>query len=408
MSDPLLRSPSPDPEHRAGPGEARPPAVPDGMWCAIPVYNHGGSVVRVARACMAWIPRVVVIDDGSTDLDVAGRLAGSGITVLRHTTRRGKGAALQTALAHIAAQGGRWMITLDADGQHNPDELPRFFAVVAAEPDAVVLGLRDLQGPETPGSCRVRRAVSNFWLLMETGLAIPDAASGFRAYPVDLVTQLPLRTRHFDFDLEVLVRAAWAGLPLRSVPVRARFADNPTRASHFELWRDHLRMAWLHARLIVRRIAPYPIRRLVAPPPAAGLFRSPRTFWQRLLKSNATPTGLGVSAGLGVLLGALPLPGVHSLLILAVTLRLHLNPAMALVSQNLCIPPFVPVLCIQVGHYVLYREWLVDFTFRTWVSQAGVRLLEWGVGALLLGPLLGAVTGYVTYSILRAMRSRGT
>lgn len=405
MSDPLLRRPSFDPESR--PDLPR-PAVPDALWCAIPVFNHGASVDRVARACLAWIPRVVVMDDGSTDLDVATRLAGSGITVLRHASRRGKGAALRTALAHIAAQGGRWMVTLDADGQHDPADLPRFFAAVTEEPAAVVLGQRDMQRPETPGSCRVRRAVSNFWLLMETGLSIPDAASGFRAYPVDLIAQLPLRARHFDFDLEVLVRAAWAGLPIRSVPVGARFAADPTRASHFDLGRDHLRMAWLHARLIVRRIAPYPIRRLVAPPPAAGLFRSPRTFWQRLLKSNATPTGLGVSAGLGVLLGALPLPGVHSVLILAVTLRLHLNPAMALVSQNLCIPPFVPVLCIQVGHYVLYREWLVEFTFQTWVSQAGTRLLEWGLGALLLGPLLGAVTGYLTYSILRAMRSRGT
>ena len=385
-----------------------PPAAPDGLWCAIPTFNHGASVAPIARACQAWVQRVVVIDDGSTDVDLQRVFAGSGITVIRHTTRRGKGAAIRTALAHVAAQGGRWMVTLDADGQHDPADLPRFFAALTAEPEAIVLGLRNLQGPETPGSCRVRRAVFNFWLLMETGLSIPDAASGFRVYPVDLVSQLPLRARHFDFDLEVLVRAAWAGLPLRSVPVRARFAADPTRASHFELWRDHLRMAWLHTRLIVRRIAPYPIRRLVAPPAAPSLFRSPRTLWQRMLKSNATPTGLGVSAGLGVLLGALPVPGGHSVLILAVTLRLHLNPAMALVSQNLCIPPFVPVLCIQVGHYVLYREWLRDFTFQTWVSQAGARLLEWGVGALLLGPLLGAVTGYLTYAVLRAMRSRAT
>ena len=382
------------------------PAVPDGLWCVIPVCRPGRSAVDFVRACRAVMPRVLVVADGFADADLAQAWAGTDITLLRYTEHHGKGHVLRAALDYVHAQGGRWMVTLDAEGGYVPSDLLRLAPLLEAEPDAVILGTRDLQAQHGPGGLRLSRAICNFWVLMETGLSLPDTTSGFRCYPVHWVLQLPLRTRHDQFETELLVRAAWAGLPVRSLPVSGGLSVPTAPASPVARRRQRARLTRLHTRLILRRIAPVPVPRLIQPPRQPGRFTNPRALWQLMLKSNASPAGLGVSAGLGVLLGALPLPGGHSVLILAVTLRLHLNPAMALISQNLCMPPFVPVLCIQLGHYLLHREWLSDITFQTWVTQVGARLLEWGLGALLVGPVLALVTGYLTYGILRALRGR--
>ena len=381
-------------------------AAPEGLWCVIPVYNNAATVAAVARGCRALVPHVLVVDDGSTDAQVADLLAGTDIAVVRHPERQGKGRALATALAHVRGRGGRWMITVDADGQHLPEDIPLFFPVLEAEPEAIVIGARDLASEHVPESSRFGRSFSNFWVLLETGHALSDTQSGFRAYPVDLVSRLPLRSAHYDFEIEVLVRAAWAGLPIRSVPVRVWYPPPGERVSHFDKRRDNARLSRLHARLVLRRLAPWPNRRLVAPPPRRWKLPNLREVWRRMVSTNATPAGLAVSVGLGVLIGALPLLGVHSALIVAVAMRLHLNPAAALVSQNLCIPPFVPVLCIQIGHVLLTGSRIEDFTFSTWVSHAGARLLEWLLGSLLVGPALGILAGLLTYPVFRAVRAR--
>lgn len=382
------------------------PVPPPGLWCVIPVHNHAATVGAVARACRAQVPRVLVVDDGSTDTDVARLLRDTDITVLRHPQRQGKGQALVTALNHVSAHGGRWMLTLDADGQHLPEDIPRFFPLLSGAPNALVIGARDMQVENVPSSSRFGRSFSNFWVRLETGLPLDDTQSGFRAYPVELVRQLPLTRHHFDFEIEVLVRAAWAGLLIQSVPVRVWYPPPSERVTHFDKRLDNLRLSRLHARLVFRRLWPVSPRRLVRPATTVSLWRQPRAFLSSLLKTNMSPSGLAVSAGLGVLLGSLPVFGFHSPLILAAALRLHLNLAMALASQNLCTPPLVPVLCIQIGHYLLHGSWLSDFTYQSWVVEAGPRFLEWWLGSLLLGPPLAVLTGLLAFPVLSAFRRR--
>ncbi len=228
--------------------------VPDGTWCAIPVYNNAGTAATVARASREQVPRVLVVDDGSTDGDLRAALADTDILVLRHPVRRGKGAALRTALEHVAAQGGRWLVTLDGDGQHLPADIPRFFPAMEAGPETLLVGCRDLSGAGVPRASRFGRSFSNLWVFLETGRALPDTQSGFRAYPVASVRRQPLDGDHFDFEIEVLVRHAWAGLPLGSVPVSAYYPPAAERISHFDKRRDNLRLSLLHARLVTLRL----------------------------------------------------------------------------------------------------------------------------------------------------------
>ena len=99
------------------------PPEPRYVWCAVPVYNNKDTVADLVAGCRSIIKNVVVVDDGSTDVDVASLLSGTDVVVLKHETNLGKGKAILTASKYIEEQGGLFMITIDADGQHNPPDI---------------------------------------------------------------------------------------------------------------------------------------------------------------------------------------------------------------------------------------------------------------------------------------------
>jgi len=376
------------------------------VWCAVPVYNNPATIADVVRRCCEQLPHVVVIDDGS-DEPVQGLLTGLPVTVLRHETNRGKGEALLTALRHIAEQGGEWMLALDADGQHDPADIQTFLPLLQEEPNAIHIGTRDFDVPNVPGSSRFGRSFSNFWVQLETGVALPDTQSGFRAYPVQLVSQLPLHSSHYDFEIEVLVRAAWAGLTLSSVAISVWYPPKAERISNFHPRRDNLRLSRMHSRLIGRRLVPWPVHRLLKRDLFSvwEILRRPRRFVQFLLHENATPLGLAVAAGTGLLLGTLPLVMLHTAAILYVTARLSLNKVMALSIQALCAPPIVPVLCIELGHFLRKGSFFMPNDPRSIIENLHEHLFHWLIGSLLLAPLIGILGGFVVYAI--ALRIQG-
>lgn len=367
--------------------------------CVFPVYNNAATLVSLVRQAREQIADVLVVDDGSTDADLATLLAGEAVTVLRHSDNRGKGAALLTALAFAREHGFSHLVTLDADGQHAPSDLPLFLEAIRRTPSALVVGVRDFSVPNVPQASQFGRSFSNFWIALETGVVCADTQCGYRAYPVGLVSQLPLSARHFDFEVEVLTRAFWAGLPLAEVPVATWYAPSGERVSHFRKGRDNLRIAHAHVKLVARRLCPWPVRRLV-PKAKARAWRQmahPAAFIKRLLHEHATPVGLGVSAGVGTILAVLPIQGFHTLAILYVTTKLNLNRVMALAIQNLFIPPFTPALCMGVGHLLLHGTWLPKFPRTT--AELVACLAEWVAGSLVLAPLFALVSGVVVYQV---------
>jgi predicted LPLAT superfamily acyltransferase/uncharacterized protein (DUF2062 family) len=363
--------------------------------CVIPVYNHAGTLAALVRGCREQVADVLVVDDGSTDADVPLLLAEAGATVLRHAANRGKGAALLTALAYAREKGFSHVITLDADGQHAPADLPRFLEALRGAPQALVVGVRDFSVPNVPGSSRFGRSFSNFWIALETGALCADTQCGYRAYPVGLVSQLRLAGRRYDFEVEILVRALWAGLPLVEVPVATWYAPPGERVSHFRKGLDNLRLSHTHAKLVGRRLLPWPAKRLL-PRPKGRAWREllhPAALIRRLLSESATPAGLGLSAGVGTFLAVLPIPWFHTVVIFYVATRLKLNRVMALAIQNLFAPPFTPALCIALGHLLLTGEWLPRLPRS--MGDLCACLLEWLVGSLLVAPVFAVVSGVV-------------
>ncbi len=366
------------------------------VWCAIPVYNNQATLRQVALGCRRHVGHVLVVDDGSTDADVSALLADTDIQVVRHSQNLGKGAALQTALRHIAQSGGRYMITIDGDGQHFPDDLPHLLERL--DPETIVIGDRRQVIGNMPGKSRFGRRFSDFWVMLETGQPVSDSQSGFRAYPVDKIRQLPLRCRHYDFEIEVLARAAWAGLAIVSVPIKVRYEPPERRVSSFRPVLDNLRISLTHTRLIGRRLLPWPTRRLTPRPVSTlDLLEHPAAVFRRLLKEAATPAGLAAAAAVGIFLGALPLVGLHIASVFYVSLRLKLNKVMALAVQNICMPPVVPAVCIAVGFFLRHGYPITEISLLNLAKSPGQRFIEWWIGSLIVGPLLAGVVGAVVY-----------
>ncbi len=371
------------------------------VWVVIPVYNNGATVREIGLGCLRELPDVVVVDDGSTDADVAALFTGSGVTVLRHETNQGKGRAILTGLRYAGERGADFMITVDADGQHHPADIRKFLPVLAAHPAAIVIGARDMEVPNVPGSSRFGMKFSDFWVRLETGLSVRDTQSGFRAYPVKYLLQLECVSNNYDFEIEMLVRAAWAGLEVKSVDIGVTYPEKGKRISHFRPFMDNLRLSYRHMLLVMRRLVPWPYTKLVkGEPDEMRLFlRHPAKFLRQMLSEHALPAELGMSAGVGVFLATLPLLAMHTVVILYVTTRFRLNRVMAVAIQNLCMPPVVPFLCMELGYFMRHGKWLTEMTRETWVTQAPQRLWEWLLGSLVVGPVLGVIIGLLVYGI---------
>lgn len=371
------------------------------LWCAVPVFNNGGSLRRVVEECRAILPNIVVVDDGSTDTDVKRLLSGLDVVVLSHGRNLGKGRAILTASRFVEERGGEYMITIDADGQHHASDIRKFLPVIEESETALIVGCRNFDTENVPRSSRFGRSFANFWLLVETGQVVDDCQSGFRAYPVRYLNRLDFKGARYDFEAEVLARAAWAGLSLRCVEIDVHYPEPGERISSFRPVLDNLRLTRIHSMLVARRMLPVGHKRLVEKPRdlTPSLWLHPRKVMGMLLRENATPQGLALAAAVGMFLAVLPILFMHSIVILYFSLRLNLNKIVTLNVQHLAMPPFMPALCIEIGYYLRHGRWLTDLTFATVFHQFSSRLLEWFIGSLIVAPLSALLIGTLMFLV---------
>jgi len=207
----------------------------------IPALNAEHTIAPVIDAVLAQTSDLVVIDDGSTDRtgDVA---RAHGAKVLRHDVNRGKGGALKTGFTYALEQGYEGVITLDADGQHLPSEIPKFLAAAKEGHDLVIGGRAHLFEQMLPR----RRMANRFsaWCIGKcSGALVTDSQSGFRFYSANLLRKLKLRTEGFDMESEVIVLAGRKGYRLVTIPIDLGFV-NGLSTSHYKPLHDTLRIAW--------------------------------------------------------------------------------------------------------------------------------------------------------------------
>jgi glycosyltransferase involved in cell wall biosynthesis len=233
--------------------------------CAlIPVYNHGGTVGGVADALHAQGLPVILVDDGS-DGESKARLAEVRARVpacelLTLPSNQGKGAAVRFGLLHAAAAGYTHALQVDADGQHDLGDVPRFLAEARARPESLVSGASVFDA-SIPRGRRIGRKITVFWVAVETlSRAIPEAMCGYRVYPLGPARALLSRawlSRRMGFDIEVLVRLYWRGVPMLFLPTRVVYPEGGV--SHFHMVRDNIAISLVHTRLVAGMILRLPV-----------------------------------------------------------------------------------------------------------------------------------------------------
>lgn len=375
----------------------------------VPVFNHGRTLRSVVEGVLLQrtdtVKDVLVVDDGSTD-GGAETLDGLPVLLVRHPQNSGKGTALVTAARKAAELGCTHILTLDADGQHHPEDIPLLADAAARNPAAVIVGARRFEGEHVPAASRFGRAFSAFWMLLQTGMAVSDMQSGFRVYPLECILSLSHAEPRFAFEIEVLVRAAWAGFAILEVPVSVSYPPPDERISHFDKFRDNVRISLLNTRLTIRALLPVPFRRCAAANAARVSVLHPVSSLRLLLADNSTPSWLGLSAAVGMALSTLPLPGLQCLLLLYAIGRWKLNRLCALAVIPLAWPPFIPGLAVLLGYRLRHGIWLTEFSIQTLGHEIGQRFGDWILGGIALTPVAGGILGCLVWGLAQFLRKR--
>ncbi len=228
----------------------------------IPVYNHERTVGEVAEKALGLGAPVIVVDDGSTDGSYSRVSRIDGVKVLRHVRNMGKGQALLTGFSE-AVKTSCWALTIDADGQHDPSDARFLLEAVPEGKRPVVIGARSgMSGGQVPWTSRFGREFSNFWVFLAGGPELTDSQSGFRLYPLPEALRLGVVARRYQFEVEILAKAGWKGVPVLEVPVSVDYAPCGERISHFRPFVDFVRNSNMFTRIIFQRIVlPKPFRK---------------------------------------------------------------------------------------------------------------------------------------------------
>ena len=235
----------------------------------IPVYDHEHAVGAMVDGVRAAGQACLLVDDGSGPAcaTVLRELAQrEGVHLLRLDENRGKGGAMLAGFAEAARLQASHVLQIDADGQHDASDIPRFLAAAAAAPAAVING-QPAYDASVPKGRLYGRYLTHVWVWINTlSFSIRDSMCGFRVYPLAPVLALAAEEtigRHMDFDPEILVRLSWRGVPVHNLSTPVRYPRDGV--SHFDVWHDNVRISRMHARLFF-----------------GMLRRLPRLLWRKL------------------------------------------------------------------------------------------------------------------------------
>ncbi len=216
----------------------------------IATYDNAGTIANVVRRVEAITRDIIVVDDGCTDntlallqqLDVPPH-------IVIYKPNRGKGHALVQGFKKAMQLGWDYVITLDSDGQHFPEDLPQLVAAWTQHKDALIVGERGTGHLNMPRGNTMANKFSNFWFTVQTGIQLNDTQTGFRLYPLKRLRWLGITTSRYEAELEMLVFAAWHGIEIVPVKVRVYYPPQGERVTHFRPWADFGRISLLNVAL---------------------------------------------------------------------------------------------------------------------------------------------------------------
>lgn len=221
------------------------------VYVVIPTYNNAKTLCGVIDSVLESGLPVIVVNDGATDnTQQIISLYHNRIELIEYTPNRGKGYALMQGFMRAAKLGAKYAITIDSDGQHDAGDIAKFLERIDGEADDImIVGARGFGQEHMPKGNTFANRFSNFWFTLQTAIKLPDTQSGFRLYPLKKVSKMKLFTSRYESELEMMVRLAWSGTKIVSLPITVYYTQD--RVTHFRPTVDFMRISLLNTVLTI-------------------------------------------------------------------------------------------------------------------------------------------------------------
>lgn len=369
----------------------------------IPTYNNAATLATVIRDVLSYTDRIIVVNDGSTDQTAGIMKDFPGIQLISYEKNVGKGWALRKAFAYAIEKGYHYAITIDSDGQHFAKDLPAFLDKLSAEPGSLIIGSRNMNQSSVPGKSSFGYKFSNFWFRVETGIHCPDTQSGFRLYPLLPLQKMRFFTRKYEFEIEVLVRAAWKDVPVTSVPITVYYAPKEKRVSHFRPTRDFIRISILNTLLVLIAFLYIKPRNFIRTLFNRDKFR--QMMNDHLFNPHHSAQVKALSIGLGVFMGIVPIWGFQLVTAIFLAVLLKLNKPLVIIAANISIPPMIPLILFlshKAGAFWM-GSGAQDLHFDRSITFETIQhnLQQYIFGSITLAVAAGVVFGLIAYVLLK-------
>lgn len=375
-----------------------------GVCVIIPTYNNATSIEQVITDVLAYTNQVIVVNDGSTDstADILNKFPA--LKIVSYSPNKGKGIALRTGFKKAIEFGYQYAITIDSDGQHFAKDLPLFLNKLKAEGPALIMGSRNMETAENvPGKSSFGHKFSNFWYKVETGIDCPDTQTGYRLYPLEPIKKMRLFTRKYELEIEIIVRLAWAGVKVSSVPITVYYPPQEERITHFRPLKDFTRISILNTVLVS----------------IAFLYIKPRDFFRRFTKKNwkqelkqlllnpgESKFTKANSLAFGAFMGIVPIWGFQLLIGIPLAHLFRLNKALFVLAANISIPPMIPIIVFL--SYKMGKPWMgdraVDLSFdrKLTLEHMGKNLEQYLYGSVTLAVVVAILFWLLAMILLQS------
>jgi glycosyltransferase involved in cell wall biosynthesis len=376
-------------------------------WCVvIPTFNNEKTLEKVLQDVMRFSGNIIVVNDGSTDntSKILQRL--DGIFTIHLPCNMGKGYALRKGFETALRQGYTHVITLDSDGQHLASDIGGFITKATECADALIVGSRTLPQDKMKRGSSFANRFSNFWFRFIAGVSLPDTQSGYRLYPLQALENMHFLTRKYEFELEVLYRAAWKDIPLTSIPIQVFYPSREERVSHFRPFWDFFRISLLNAVcvfIVLLYVKPFSFLHYLKKERISGFIK------KQVMQTADSSAKTIFSVMLGIFMGIVPIWGYQLITALALAYLLKLNKFIVAVSANISIPPMIPLilyLSYITGGYVLSVDSQLAFSAEISLTWFKNNLLQYVVGSMIFAVIAASFFGLLTFALLKVFRRK--
>jgi uncharacterized protein (DUF2062 family) len=324
--------------------------------------------------------------------------------VLSYAKNQGKGYALKKGFELAIKEGYQYAITIDSDGQHYAKDIAAFIEKSQENQDALIVGSRQLPKDMMRQGSGFANRFSNFWFKFIAGINLPDTQSGFRLYPLSKLKDIHFYTQKYEFELEVLVRSAWRGIPVTSIPISVFYPPREERISHYRPFKDFVRISLLYTVfffVVVFYIKPFSFLKYLKKENIKGFFN------RHILHSQDSTAKITLSVMLGIFMGIAPIWGYQLITAISLAYLLRLNKFLVIVAANISIPPMIPVilyLSFVTGSIVMGRGANLNLVSPVTLTFVKNNLFQYIIGSITLAVILSLFFGLIMYLFMKLIR----